>query len=100
MASKSQSGRLFERFPELGCFPVAVRRIAFEKDITMKQAIEGSHLSASAFFALVPGDAGKRGRIPSLASFLAIADGLGVSPEALLREMRSEARTRKKMENK
>ena len=39
---------------------------------------------------------GKPTRLPSLASFFAIADGLGITPEELIAAMRKEAEVREK----
>ena len=35
MAGKPQAEKAVERFPELGCFAVAVRRIVYEKGMTL-----------------------------------------------------------------
>lgn len=42
------------------------------------------------------GSGGKPTRLPSLASFFAIADGLGITPEELIAAMRKEAGVREK----
>jgi len=39
MAGKPQAEKAVERFPELGCFAVAVRRIVYEKGMTLDNAI-------------------------------------------------------------
>lgn len=85
-----------ERFPELGCFAVAVRRIVYEKGMTLDNAIKKSGISKSAWFAGMAGSGGKPTRLPSLASFFAIADGLGITPEELIAAMRKEAEVREK----
>ena len=84
------------RFPELGCFAVAVRRIVYEKGMTLDNAIKKSGISKSAWFAGMAGSGGKPTRLPSLASFFAIADGLGITPEELIAAMRKEAEVREK----
>ena len=81
MAGKPQAEKAVERFPELGCFAVAVRRIVYEKGMTL---------------AGMAGSGGKPTRLPSLASFFAIADGLGITPEELIAAMRKEAEVREK----
>ena len=83
MAGKPQAEKAVERFPELGCFAVAVRRIVYG-------------ISKSAWFAGMAGSGGKPTRLPSLASFFAIADGLGITPEELIAAMRKEAEVREK----
>lgn len=95
MAGKPQAEKAVERFPELGCFAVAVRRIVYEKGMTLDNAIKKSGISKSA----CSPDGRKRGkptRLPSLASFFAIADGLGITPEELIAAMRKEAEVREK----
>ena len=42
MAGKPQAEKAVERFPELGCFAVAVRRIVYEKGMTLDNAIKKS----------------------------------------------------------
>ena len=37
MAGKPQAEKAVERFPELGCFAVAVRRIVYEKGMTHQE---------------------------------------------------------------
>lgn len=96
MAGKPQAERAVERFPELGCFAVAVRRIVYEKGMTLDNAIKKSGISKSAWFAGMAGSGGKPTRLPSLASFFAIADGLGITPEELIAAMRKEAEVREK----
>ena len=39
MAGQPQAEKAVERFPELGCFAVAVRRIVYEKGMTLDNAI-------------------------------------------------------------
>lgn len=95
MAGKPQVEKAVERFPELGCFAVAVRRIVYEKGMTLDNAIKKSGISKSAWFAGMAGG-GKLTRLPSLASFFAIADGLGITPEELIAAMRKEAEVREK----
>ena len=51
MAGKPQAEKAIERFPELGCFAVAVRRIVYEKGMTLDNAIKKSGISKSAWFA-------------------------------------------------
>ena len=51
MAGKPQAEKAVERFPELGCFAVAVRRIVYEKGMTLDNAIKKSGISKSAWFA-------------------------------------------------
>ena len=92
----SHRRRAVERFPELGCFAVAVRRIVYEKGMTLDNAIKKSGISKSAWFAGMAGSGGKPSRLPSLASFFAIADGLGITPEELIAAMRKEAEVREK----
>lgn len=94
MAGKPQAEKAVERFPELGCFAVAVRRIVYEKGMTLDNAIKKSGISKSAWFAGMAGSGGKPTRLPSLASFFAIADGLGITPEELIAAMRKEAEVR------
>ncbi len=96
MAGKPQAEKAVERFPELGCFAVAVRRIVYEKGMTLDNAIKKSGISKSAWFAGMAGSGGKPTRLPSLASFFAIADGLGITPEELIAAMRKEAGVREK----
>ena len=96
MAGKPQAEKAVERFPELGCFAVAVRRIVYEKGMTLDNAIKKSGISKSAWFAGMAGSGGKPTRLPSLASFFAIADGLGITPEELIAAMRTEAGVREK----
>lgn len=101
MAGKPQAEKAVERFPELGCFAVAVRRIVYEKGMTLDNAIKKSGISKSAWFAGMAGSGGKGSggkpsRLPSLASFFAIADGLGITPEELIAAMRKEAEVREK----
>ena len=109
MAGKPQAEKAVERFPELGCFAVAVRRIVYEKGMTLDNAIKKSGISKSAWFAGMAGSGGKPAsghsgkpsggkptRLPSLASFFAIADGLGITPEELIAAMRKEAEVREK----
>lgn len=48
------------------------------------------------YFAGMAGSGGKPTRLPSLASFFAIADGLGITPEELIAAMRKEAEVREK----
>lgn len=48
------------------------------------------------WFAGMAGSGGKPTRLPSLASFFAIADGLGITPEELIAAMRKEAEVREK----
>ena len=91
MAGKPQAEWAIERFPELGCFAVAVRRIVYEKQMTLESAIERSGISKSAWFAGMAGSGGKPTRLPSLASFFCIADGLGITPEELIATMRRES---------
>ena len=69
MAGKPQAEKAVERFPELGCFAVAVRRIVYEKGMTLDNAIKKSGISKSAWFAGMAGSGGKPTRLPSLASF-------------------------------
>lgn len=57
MAGKPQAEKAVERFPELGCFAVAVRRIVYEKGMTLDNAIKKSGISKSAFL-----DGRKRGK--------------------------------------
>ena len=90
MAGKPQAEKAVERFPELGCFAVAVRRIVYEKGMTLDNAIKKSGISKSAWFAGMAGSGGKPTRLPSLASFFAIADGLGITPEELIAAMRNK----------
>lgn len=94
MAGKSQAEQAIGRFPELGCFAVAVRRILYEKGMTLDSAIKKSGVSKSAWFAGMAGSGGKTTRLPSLASFFCIADGLGITPEELIAAMRKEAEAR------
>lgn len=96
MAGKPQAEKAVERFPELGCFAVAVRRIVYEKGMTLDNAIKKSGISKSAWFAGMAGSGGKPTRLPSLASFFAIADGLGITPEELIAAMRKETGVREK----
>ena len=86
MAGKPQAEKAVERFPELGCFAVAVRRIVYEKGMTLDNAIKKR----------MAGSGGKPTRLPSLASFFAIADGLGITPEELIAAMRKEVEVREK----
>ena len=51
MAGKPQAEKAVERFPELGCFAVAVRRIVYEKGMTLDNAIKKSGISKSAWSA-------------------------------------------------
>ena len=69
MAGKPQAEKAVERFPELGCFAVAVRRIVYEKGMTLDNAIKKSGISKSAWFAGMAGSGGKPTRLPSLAPF-------------------------------
>ena len=55
MAGKPQAEKAVERFPELGCFAVAVRRIVYEKGMTLDNAIKKSGISKSAWFAGMAG---------------------------------------------
>ena len=91
MAGKPQAEKAVERFPELGGFAVA-----YEKGMTLDNAIKKSGISKSAWFAGMAGSGGKPTRLPSLASFFAIADGLGITPEELIAAMRKEAEVREK----
>ena len=59
MAGKPQAEKAVERFPELGCFAVAVRRIVYEKGMTLDNAIKKSGISKSAWFAGMAGSGGK-----------------------------------------
>lgn len=79
-----------------GVSAVAVRRIVYEKGMTLDNAIKKSGISKSAWFAGMAGSGGKPTRLPSLASFFAIADGLGITPEELIVAMRKEAEVREK----
>ena len=72
------------------------RRIVYEKGMTLDNAIKKSGISKSAWFAGMAGSGGKPTRLPSLASFFAIADGLGITPEELIAAMRKEAEVREK----
>lgn len=65
MAGKPQAEKAVERFPELGCFAVAVRRIVYEKGMTLDNAIKKSGISKSAWFAGMAGSGGKPTRLPS-----------------------------------
>ena len=94
MAGLPQAEIAVDRFPDLGCFAVAVRRIVYEKGMTLDNAIKKSGISKSAWFAGMAGSGGKPTRLPSLASFFAIADGLGITPEELIAAMRKEADVR------
>ncbi len=47
MAGKPQAEKALERFPELGCFAVAVRRIVYEKGMTLDNAIKKKAESAN-----------------------------------------------------
>ena len=60
MAGKPQAEKAVERFPELGCFAVAVRRIVYEKGMTLDNAIKKSGISKSAWFAGMAGSGGSR----------------------------------------
>ena len=62
----------------------------------LDNAIKKSGISKSAWFAGMAGSGGKPTRLPSLASFFAIADGLGITPEELIAAMRKEAEVREK----
>ena len=64
MAGKPQAEKAVERFPELGCFAVAVRRIVYEKGMTLDNAIKKSGISKSAWFAGMAGSGGKPTRLP------------------------------------
>ena len=94
MANRPTVEQSIKRFPELGCFAVAVRRIVYEKGMTLDSAIQRSGISKSAWFAGMAGSGRKPTRLPSLASFFCIADGLGITPEELIVAMRKEAETR------
>mgnify|MGYP000146715723 CR=1 FL=1 len=61
MAGKPQAEKAVERFPELGCFAVAVRRIVYEKGMTLDNAIKKSGISKSAWFAGMAGSGVKHG---------------------------------------
>ena len=74
MAGKPQAEKAVERFPELGCFAVAVRRIVYEKGMTLDNAIKKSGISKSAWFAGMAGS----------------------TPEELIAAMRKEAGVREK----
>ena len=74
---------------------LAVRK-EYEKGMTLDNAIKKSGISKSAWFAGMAGSGGKPTRLPSLASFFAIADGLGITPEELIAAMRKEAGVREK----
>ena len=63
MAGKPQAEKAVERFPELGCFAVAVRRIVYEKGMTLDNAIKKSGISKSAWFAGMAGSGGKPTRL-------------------------------------
>lgn len=60
MAGKPQAEKAVERFPELGCFAVAVRRIVYEKGMTLDNAIKKSGISKSAWFAGMAGSGESR----------------------------------------
>ena len=75
----------------LRCAALCTRR-----GMTLDNAIKKSGISKSAWFAGMAGSGGKPSRLPSLASFFAIADGLGITPEELIAAMRKEAGVREK----
>lgn len=88
---------MLKRFPELGFFPVAVRRIAYEKKLRMEDVIAKSGISKSTFYSSMVTREDTRFRIPTMGTFFAVADGLGVSPEELISVMRkAEKETKKK----
>ena len=91
MKGKSIAEAAIERFPELGCYAVAVRRIAFDKGLSLEEAIKRSKVSKSGFYAGMAGSGGTSTRMPSLGTFFAVAEGLGVAPEELIAQMRKEA---------
>ena len=91
MKRRSIAEEAIERVPELGCYAVAVRRIAYDKGMSLEEAIERSKVSKSGFYAGMAGSGGRPTRMPSLGTFFAVAEGLGVTPEDLIVQMRKEA---------
>lgn len=83
-------------FPELGCFAVAVRCIVLREGGDALSTPSRKAEQQTAWFAGMAGSGGKPTRLPSLASFFAIADGLGITPEELIAAMRKEAEVREK----
>lgn len=78
------------RHPELDCFPAAVRRVALKNNLLLNDVIERSGISSSSFFSYMQsGRDSLRAPVPRIDSFFAVADGLGVSVEDLLKEMRA-----------
>lgn len=77
-----------ERHPELSFLPVTARRVACERNLTLREAIDRSGISPATWWAVL---ARKGERKPSLATFFGIADGLGITPERLITEMRRDA---------
>lgn len=77
-----------EHFPELSVLPVTARRIAYEKNLTMREAIDRSGTSPTTWWAALAREGGRK---PSLEMFFSIAYGLGITPERLIAEMRKDA---------
>lgn len=96
MKGKSIAEEAIKRFPELGCYAVAVRRIAHDKGMSIDEAIRRSKVSKSGFYAGMAGSGGNSTRMPSLGTFFAVAEGLGIKPEDLIVQMRKEARDKSK----
>lgn len=96
---RSIAEEAIERFPELGCYAVAVRRIAYDKGMSLDEAIKRSKVSKSGFYAGMAGSGGRPTRMPSLGTFFAVAEGLGVKPEDLIVQMRKEAKKDKSKKN-
>lgn len=76
------------RFPELSSLPVTARRIAYEKNLTMTEAIDRSGANPATWWAVLAREGARK---PSLETFFSIADGLGITPERLIAEMREDA---------
>lgn len=78
------------RHPELDRLPAAVRRLALKNNLLLNDVIKNAGISSSSFFSYMQaGRDSPHAPVPRIDSFFAIADGLGVSVEELLAEMRS-----------
>ena len=69
MAGKLQAEKAVERFPELRCFAVAVRRIVYEKVMTLDNAIKKKRNQQIRLVCRNGRKRGKPTRLPSLAFF-------------------------------
>lgn len=80
--------RMFLEHPELFYFSRAVRMLALEQGLSLVQVRTTAELSKSNFVLLL--NTNNR-RMPTLDTFYALADGLGVTPQRLIGKMEALA---------